>query len=124
MKTLLITITLSLTALTVQAQLSNSTAQSYANEVFENAQGYIEEYTESDGTEIARGFANEHLDFSMIRTMVGLIASTNSNVEVVQSWQRTGENYNYGVVIDRKHVMVVYYLPQSNGLIVGYTEQK
>ena len=121
MKTPLIIIAL-LIPITATAQLSNSKAQMYANEVFENAQGYIEEYTENQGAEIARGFANEYMDFSILRTMIGMIASTNSNIEVVQSWKREGDNYQYGVVIDRKHVMVVYYLPESNGLIVGYVE--
>ena len=121
MKTLLITIAL-LIPITAHGQLSNSKAQSYANEVFEMASGYIEEYKYRDGGEFAIGYTSEHSNFSTLRSMIGLIATTNQNIEVVQSWTRKGDSYQYGVAIDRKYVMVVHYIPESNGLIVGYVE--
>lgn len=121
MKTLLTAILL-LTATTAHAQFQHQSVQSYVNEVFENVQGYIDEYGERDGTPYARGFTSKHMDFELVRTMVGFATTANRNVELFESWSKTDNGYNYSVVIDRKYAVVIMYHTQSKGLVIAYTE--
>ena len=121
MKTIL-SITLLFIATTASAQVSNNVAQNYINEVFEMSQGFIDTYgVHENGAEYARGSVNEHMSFSLLRTMIGMITSTNSNIELVESWTRSGDNYTYMVLIDRKHLLITVYQESGNNLIVGYT---
>src|SRR5690554_4526515 len=122
MKTLLTAILLLLTATTAHAQFKHQPVQSYVNEVFENDQGYIDEYGGQDGVPYARGFTSEYMDFELVRTMVGFATTTNRNVELFESWSKTDNGYNYSVVIDRKYAVVVMYHTQSKGLVIAYTE--
>lgn len=121
MKTLLTAILL-LTATTAQAQFQHQSVQYYANEVFENVQGYIDEYGEQDGIPYARGFTSEHMDFGLVRTMVGLATTTNRNVELLNSWRKVDNGYQYSVVIDRKYAVVIMYHTHAKGLVVAYSE--
>src|SRR5690554_2995934 len=121
MKTLLTAILL-LTAATAHAQFQHQSVQSYVNEVFENVQGYIDEYGERDGMPYARGFTSKHMDFELVRTMVGLATTTNRNVELFESWSKTDNGYNYTVVIDRKYVVLIRYYAPSKGLGIIYSE--
>jgi len=117
MKTLL-TIILLLTAQTVNAQFADKQIEAYASEVFEIVQGYIEGDSEYQGNHIMYGYANEHFDFSLVRTMIGMITSTNPNVALYRSWQKADDYYNYAVIINNKFVLVSY-RPSDNLLLVG-----
>lgn len=122
MKTLLTLTFALLFTTTATAQFTSSTAQNYANEVSENVQGYIDRYGETDDGDYAVIQVNEHISFSLVRTMVGMIASTHSDVRVVRSWQRENDYYEYGALIGRSDLMMLLYFPETNQIILGHVE--
>lgn len=116
---LILTVTLTFSA---YGQFSNNLVSAYNNEVIEAVQGYQIEYLVNDeSVEMAIIQANEYLEFSLIRAMIGLIATSNSNVGVYQSWQIDGDNYTYFVVIDLKYLVGLIYMPAENILITAFT---
>lgn len=109
MKTILTTLLLLITV-NAHAQFSNGAVQSYANEVYENVQGHIDEHGIHEGSEYAMGYASQYMDFSLVRTMIGLIATSKSNVELAQAWSHTGNaQYTYAVVIDKTYILLIMY---------------
>lgn len=109
MKTLLTTLLLLITV-NANAQFSNGVVQSYVNEVYENVQGHVEEYGIKDTSEYSIGYASEYMDFSLVRTMIGIIATSNRNIELAQTWINTGKGqYRYAVVIDKKYIVLIMY---------------
>lgn len=109
MKTLLTTLLLLITT-NVNAQFSDKAVQSYANEVYENVQGHIDEYGIIEGSEYAIGYASQYMDFSLVRTMIGLITTSKSNVELAQAWSNAGNaQYTYSVVIDKRYILLIMY---------------
>jgi hypothetical protein len=114
-----ILLVLMLFPVTVQAQFDDAVVQSYANEVFENVQGYIEEYGEIDGIPYVSGRVNEHINFSFVRTMVGMIVVTNNNIVLLNTWQKEKKGiYSYTVIIDRKYVVTLMYHNAGKMIIV------
>lgn len=118
MKHIIILILISFPLVT-QAQFNDHAVQLYANKVFEKSQGFIEVYGELEGTPYALGYANEHLSFSRIRTIVNRIAAANSNVIVLHTWQKQRyDTYTHVVVIDRKYVVNLSYYDGGRILIL------
>ena len=118
MKTLL-TITLLLLTVNANAQFSDGAVQNYANQVYENVQGHVDEYGTQKGSEYSIGYTSEYMDFSLVRTMIGLITTSNGNIELAQAWSNVGNGqYTYAVVIDKKYIILLMYRDKDKMLSI------
>ena len=107
-----------LITINAHAQFSHKAVQAYTNEVVESVQGYIDNTGESEEdypyTTIK---VNESMNFSSVRTMVGLITKSYSDVNVFQSWKKNNEWYEYWVVVGNTPV-VLGYNPKINVIMI------
>jgi negative regulator of sigma E activity len=124
MKKILLILTIMLCSTNVYAQFNNEKANSYVSNIFENVQGHIEETGEYDGNLYVMGRTSEYLDFSLVRTMISIVSSSDERIQVIKAWTKSGTSYEYGVVIDRKHVILLRYRDEDKLLVLMHTEAK
>jgi hypothetical protein len=118
MKKIILTITIMLFATTVQAQFNNTAVNTYVNNVFENVQGHLDKSGEHEGTPYVMGYASEYMDFSLVRTMISIITSTDDRVQLYKSWTKQDTGYQYSVVVDRTNLVVLNYREEDKLILI------
>jgi hypothetical protein len=124
MKKILLILAIMLCYTNVYAQFSNEKVNSYVNNVFENVQGHIEETGIRSGSQYAIGRSSQYLDFSLVRTMISIIASSDERVQVFRAWTKSDNLYEYAVVIDRKHLILINYRDEDKLIVIIHSEVK
>ena len=114
MKTLIILLLLSAP---VMAQ-NHDTAMRIASDVAEMTQGYIGDTKNTGEVAGIQVVPNEYMDFSMMRTMIGLIHHSHHDLSVAQSWKKDDDGYVYVLSRNRNEFYAIYYT--DGNLIVFY----
>ena len=115
MKTLLIAIII---MMPVIGSAQNQTAMRIASDVAEMTQGYIGETKSFDGVVGIHVVPNEYMDFTMMRTMIGMIHHSHHDLSVAQSWKKEDDGYIYVLARNRTEFYAIYYT--DGNLIVYY----
>ena len=115
MKTLLIAIII---MMPVIGSAQNQTAMRIASDVAEMTQGYIGETVNAGEVTGIQVVPNEYMDFSMMRTMIGMIHHSHHDLSVAQSWKKKDDGYIYVLARNRTEFYAIYYT--DGNLIVYY----
>ena len=118
MKTLIIAIVLFATPVLSQ---NHDMAMRIASEVAEATQGYIGDTIDTGEAKGIMVVPNEYLDFSMMRSLIGMIHHSYSDMRVKQSWTKDSDGYMYVLVHNRSDFYAIYY---TNGVFVVFYTTK
>ena len=105
MKTLLIALLILVPIISVAQE---NMGERLSSEVAEAVQGYIEKTQTVNDHTIVVIVPNEHIDFSLARSMISMVQHSMPDTRVYRTWNKDDDGYNLQLIISGEAYLVHY----------------